>query len=245
MSVRRNWSGLVVACGLLLWGESAKAAIAYEAAASGTAAAATSVSYSVTCSGANRLLLVSGATDDAAENASTGATHNSVGMTLKRSYPFGSFYVLDLYYLVAPDTGSQTVTVTWPDAQGQVTSGAVCLSGVHQSTPLDSEAVNNANSGGPMTVDVSSATDDLVVDAGYVAGQVGAPTVGGGQTSRYSVATPDDGYGVGSTEAGAASVTMSWTLANSNGWGIIGVSVNPAAAAGGTPGAQLLLGVGR
>ena len=62
---------------------------------------------------------------------------------------------------------------------------------------------------------------------------VGTITVDAGQTERGNHRGAGNGAGQAmSTEAGAASVTMSWTKSVSNKWGIIGVSMNPAAAGG-------------
>ncbi len=77
------------------------------------------------------------------------------------------------------------------------------------------------------TVDVTSASDEVVVDV-VGARNAASLTVGAGQTQRWNL-----GVGVidggGSSESGAATVTMSWTLSDTFEWAIAGVSLKPTA----------------
>ena len=58
-------------------------------------------------------------------------------------------------------------------------------------------------------------------------------TAGVGQTDQWNDANAGDDYGAGSTEPGAASVNMSWTLGSSDHWAIGAVPIKPAAGGGG------------
>jgi hypothetical protein len=109
-----------------------------------------------------------------------------------------------------------------------VTVGIVAYTGVDQSTPNDA-ATTNTGFGGSPTVDVPSASGDLVVDAMGWKEVASTPTAGGGQTLRWNSPDTGDEEGAGSEEAGAATVTMSWSMSPGiDEWVIIGVSLNPA-----------------
>ena len=99
-------------------------------------------------------------------------------------------------------------------------------------------AVLGAGSWGTaLSVPVSSATGQLVVDTVGIRQTPSGDatlTVGAGQTQRYNLASGTGGndnvVGAGSEEAGAASVTMSWTAASSIGarpWAMVAAPLKP------------------
>ena len=149
---------------------------------------------------------------------------------------FGSSTTIWLYGLVAPATGAQTISVT-KSASSLWGIGAVSYTGVDQTTPYDAYAEFENNSASPITVDVASAIGDLVVDLALVANSTA--TVGAGQTARINTnAAGDLGFRsfCMSEEAGAASVTMSWTSSGPAGRsGIIAVPLNASAPSDTTP----------
>lgn len=132
-----------------------------------------------------------------------------------------------MFRLIAPATGAQTVTTTFSASVDGAICGVVTFSAANQTTLLDAAATADAVSGNP-TVNVTSATGEIVVDV--VSIDRGAPTVGGGQTQHWNDDDANDGdvFGAGSREAGASSVTMSWTNGGADGWALIGASVNGA-----------------
>jgi hypothetical protein len=70
---------------------------------------------------------------------------------------------------------------------------------------------------------VTSNPSELVIDA--VVNTGASLTVGGGQTQDFSTTTNLNA--AGSSEPGAASVTMSWSLAGSTAWAILAVPIKP------------------
>ena len=150
------------------------------------------------------------------------------------------------------------VMTTWLFGLANPTSGDVVITGdtslaaqvfvshyqgVAQTSSTGTFASATGSSTAP-SVAVTSAVNELVVDgAGWVAGGVG--TAGAGQTQRAQEEQGDVFRMGTSDEAGAASVTMSWTV-DTGGWTIQGVPLKPVAAAGATnPHSTLLLmGVG-
>ena len=97
------------------------------------------------------------------------------------------------------------------------------FTGVDQGVPLGAFAGANGNSG-TASVNVSSASGELVFDT---VDHYNSLTVGANQTQRWKTGSAST-YSGGSTEPGAATVTMSWT-AGSNTWAIGAVPIKPAA----------------
>jgi hypothetical protein len=147
---------------------------------------------------------------------------------------------------INPDAGTHDLVATWADTQTDLICGGATLSGVHQSSPLGTPNAGQADNG-PATVDVTSATGELVLAT--VHAMSFALTEGAGQTGLWSQTgtTNSNGGGEGSSEAGASTVTMSWTIGASgfdDRWLISGVSIKPPGGAATAP-TRSLLGVGQ
>jgi hypothetical protein len=158
----------------------------------------------------------------------SGVTYNGVSMTSLGSRQDAGNEAVSLWGLANPAAGSNNVVVTMGGACSEHIAGAVGFTGVHASTPAGSFAgadYGGVNSG-TATVNVTSQTDALVIGVLYVNNN---PTEGGGQTSQWEVFAYGGTYGAGCTEAGAASVTVSYTFTSTS-WCIGGVSIQPAAA---------------
>ncbi|MGH9260916.1 MAG: hypothetical protein ACRD08_13630, partial [Acidimicrobiales bacterium] len=119
----------------------------------------------------------------------------------------------ELWYLVNPPVGTANVTLT-ASASRNLSGGAMTFTGVHQTTPVGTpDSVGGQSNSTSVTV--SSATGEMVVDvvAQRDPSTMGTLTVGPGQTERYRRDHTNTNMRIaGSTEAGAASVTMSWTF---------------------------------
>ncbi|MCU1244689.1 MAG: hypothetical protein JWN02_599, partial [Acidobacteria bacterium] len=128
---------------------------------------------------------------------------------------------------VQPSSGAHTVSVTFTGFTGAATAKVV----IGASTFIDADyaastlaTATTAGNNATPTQAVASAAGRLVVD--FVAARSANPTpsitIGAGQTLDYSAnsgaATTNDILGFSSREAGAASVTMSWTLGSSQRW---------------------------
>ena len=196
--------------------------IAFDAASSATLSGPGTLSWSHTVAAGSDRCLVIGYSDYGWITNATNVTYNAVAATSVSTATNGNGPVASLWRLVAPDTGANTVSM---DVTSQVTSsgGAVSYTGVDQTTPFGTAATATGASTTPSVV-VSSASGELVVDALSSGGNT--PTAGAGQTSRIALA---NFFGM-SEEAGAASVTMSWTTDTSNEWAIVGAPLKAAAA---------------
>jgi hypothetical protein len=210
-----------VALSLLLIG-AAHAQIALDATSNATPAAASSLTWSHTVSGSNRLLHVSVAARDGGgtNNDATGVTYNGVALTKVRddSSNFGT-YRSSVWRLVAPATGANNIVVTFAGTVGIVAQASgVSLTGVDQTTP---DAGNNGASDGNSTITSISASVTTTADNAWIIdvikkGGDDIPADNGSQVAIYNV--EDTGhYGVSRlgpiTPAGATSVGWTWTNA--------------------------------
>lgn len=191
-----------------------------------------SVSFSHTVAGSDRYLLlgISRGYSDNVATFTTAPAYNGVTMSFVETSGLsgGAQSRVDVYGLVAPDTGTHNVTFACSTG-GDGRTGCIARSytGVHQSTPIGT-AVGAVGSSTTVTVDVSSAADELVSD--FIHCESGtAVTVGASQSSIVSQTTVAAKPYASSDEAGAGTVTMSWTCGNLD-WATVGVPIKPAGA---------------
>jgi hypothetical protein len=207
-------------------------AIAIDASSnSGYQTAQSTYSWSHTCSGDHRILIVSVSMLSVAGSSVTGITYNSIALTKIRSDASVSGAVrTELWRLIAPATGANTVEVTLSAGLDSI-SAANSFTGVDQINPIDAQNGASATNVGAADATVSVTT---VADGCVVVDSVGtddtAITVGAGQTQRSNV-TGTLGSGASSSEgpkSPAGAVTMSWTdVGAAATWTISVVSLAP------------------
>lgn len=181
-----------------------------------------------TSSGSNRLLVVGVTIKNRIGETVSGITYNGVPLTRIDAKINGTNVRIEMWQLVAPGTGTHDIVVTL-SASAKVVGGATSWTGVNQTTPIGTFASASNIIGNP-TVNVSSATNEIVLDTLGVDGTATA-TVGGGQTQHWNLTTSgllSDVRGAGSSETGATTTTMSWTLGSSQPWAIGAVPIKPA-----------------
>jgi hypothetical protein len=138
---------------------------------------------------------------------------------------------LTTFYKVGATSGLVEATFTGSNVFGIGTARSYCT--VHQGTPLGTPAKDNNDGTIPApTVNVVSAAGELVIDSTLIISLPTTATAGSGQTERSNLTDLTEAIFrmVESDEAGAASVTMNWTLEAAHAWLTIGVSLKPAAA---------------
>jgi hypothetical protein len=136
--------------------------------------------------------------------------------------------ILGAYEVVAPTTGSQVLTANLSGASGRCAFYAVSRSGVNQITPSGTPGTNSG-SGTAVSATASSAVGELVEGICHVAQTT--VTSAGGQTERENQA---DWLSAGRSfsaaeKAGAALVTLDWTIVTAD-WFALAIPVIPAAA---------------
>lgn len=189
-------------------------------------AGGTTLSWSHTCTGTNRLLTVAvavgtGGTDSMTASATyAGVAMTSAGKVHTNGYING--YV-QLFYLVAPPTGANTVVVTTSAAPSSIVGGSVSFTGADQTTPLGTAQTAFGNGTAASVAVASTTTGNMVVDA--------IADGSGGETSSKTLRWKKDlntstaaGNAAQSTAAAGGSVTMSYTT-NSDYWGIVAAEV--------------------
>lgn len=200
-----------------------------------------STSFSHTSSGSNPcLILAISYSDDAGAPAVSvsGATFNGDSL----SYLSDTFTEItdaasgirlhtEFWGLLNPDAGTFTCQVSFAGVATPLSIAvrAYTLAGVDGTTPVGTGVKATGTSSGP-SVDAASQTDGLVIDVLTVPSAILSMSVGAGQTQRMNIDPFSVGRHGSSTEAGAASVTMSWTLDASEDWAIAAIPVNPLAA---------------
>ena len=174
-----------------------------------------------TGAGSDRLMLV-GISGQATNVAVSGVTYGGVALDPVGTYAYSTYLKIWIYKKVAPTTGTADVVVSFSTAPtGGGIVGVITFTGMDQSVPLGTFVGASAGTGSP-TVDVSSASGELVIDT---AADWQSMTVGADQTQRWNVVS-NNIYGSGSTEPGAGTVTMSWTTVTSE-WSIGAVPIKP------------------
>lgn len=139
-----------------------------------------------------------------------------------------------IWYMIDPPVGTYNVTVTLVSGQTDtITGGAVSFTGVNQSNPFGTVATTSGVSQYP-SIQVSSTDGELVFDS-LVNSKRTEEEPGSGQTEQWaehtcwtSCSTNGNINAAGSTENGAASVTMSWTLAVERAFALIAAPIKPA-----------------
>jgi hypothetical protein len=132
-----------------------------------------------------------------------------------------------MYGMASPGTGSAFNVVVSVSPNQEITSGCVSFTGGDTATPFGTTAKIASDGVTTISTDVSSAVGDMVVDV--LGWYNGTDTAGAGQTHRVTDYNwPDNESIAMSTEAGAATVTMSHTINTTVNPGLIGVSVKAA-----------------
>ena len=217
-------------------------AIAFDAASNNGSGyrGAPPLTWSHTCTGSDRGLIVGVSWYNGLDPTDVAVTYNGVSMTQEADISAPDASRVRIFSLIAPATGSNTISVSWTGSNTDpMVGGAVSVTGCHQTDMITRAASTNSGTSTTVSVTVTSATGEFVVDTAVM---VDTPTENGDGTQRWNV-NGTGLYGCGASAPGAASVNMSWSQASSASWAIAAVSIDPAAA-GGLKGSLSLLGVG-
>ena len=168
---------------------------------------ATSISFSHSTSGNSRLLVVSFA--GAAGNSVTSGTYAGQSLIKLTGSSYGGA-TAELWYLINPPTGSNTVSLTLSNGE-KSSAGATTYTNVNQSSPFRTTNTEGS-SDTSYNATVSGDNTDLVID--MISTYTATSIPNGSQTERFYCPAGSVGAGStaqGSTKAGGSSVTMTWT----------------------------------
>lgn len=206
--------------------------VTVDSTSTGTAATgAGSVAVNHTTSGTDRLMLVGVSFGQDKGDTVSSITYNGVNLTLVGARDHGNPLQsrMEIWSLVAPTVSSADVVVTFSGTSHiGATVGVMTFNGVDQTTALGSFASSEGDSSTPSTT-VTSAPGELVFGVLGLDWNADMDLIPGpGQTEHWDL-WQDKATGGGTTEAGAASVDISWTLPSNYKWAAGGVSIKPTA----------------
>lgn len=195
-------------------------AIVFDAAASGSGHS-TSINISHTCTGSDRILFVGTANGNGA--TISGVTYNSVAMTLVAAsgHNAGTSQIATLWYLVAPATGSNTITIT-ATGTTDIFGAAASYTGASQTGQPDSSNTNFDVGAGVSTLSQST----TVVASNCWAVMVGFNDNGGSLTAGTgSTRRADGGSGNAIFDSNTTVSTGAYSMAYSGGNGHYAMSM--------------------
>jgi len=200
-----------------------------------------SVTQSHTVTGSNTYLFVHwGLTAGTVGNV-TACTYNgvSMGTALWSIQPTGHGLRSVGFGLKGAATGAHNVVGTISGANDGVTVTIVSYTGVDQTTPIGTVVTANSGAGtsASASITVSSATGELVLGGVIIGNAATSITIGAGQTQRSAanlIVSNGEHDNRADEEAGAASVTHSWTWTGATDWVLGGFPLKPAGGAAAT-----------
>lgn len=200
-------------------------AIAFDAATDGGSTTGTSLTFSHTCSGSNRILFV-GVRGDTASDTITGVTYNGVAMTLIPStkHNDGSNRWVYLFYLIAPATGANNVVVS-SSSSVLINAAAVSYTGAKQSGVPDASTKNSNASASSLATSLTTILDScwtVLVGVSNTSQAAGTGATRRTISGDTAFAMHDSNGGI--SPAGSTSMTIT---ANSGGINTIMVSFPP------------------
>jgi len=146
---------------------------------------ATVGSWSHTCSGSDRLLVLIFTVNDS-EGGISGATY--AGAALTRGITFAGGTDLDgveIWYKIAPATGSNTLAISGLPVSSDYHAYSASFTGVQQTSPLDDSDSASGNSATP-SVTSTPTTDGQLIIGGLSSETNNAPSTGAGETTGFN-----------------------------------------------------------
>jgi WD40 repeat protein len=184
--------------------------------------AAVSASFSQTVtSGSNQVLLVTMATGHGGVSA-TSVTYGGVALTklagVRQTYDAS---YTEMWYLVNPNVGSATVSVTL-STSATLYARAMVLTGVNQTTPFNTACTATAST---TSITCSADTSGAGVVVSLLRASATYSSIGSGQVSVYGNDTPPAYTSVSAKATTTSSTSMSYTLSSGTYWGFVAVGV--------------------
>lgn len=183
----------------------------------------TNLTASHTCSGSDRILFVgffTNATDDV-----TAVTYNWVAMTRIWAVQCPSDRFTYLYYLLAPATGANNVSITASTGWGAISGIAISYTGAKQSWVPDASQTNSATAQTSITNTVTTIDDQCWTvgvwhpNAGVTVTAWWWTTLRQNETSGMSMGDSNTSLSIG--------VTTLWVSSSSRNWAWVMASFSP------------------
>jgi len=174
-----------------------------------TTAGVTTISVTIDCTGCDMLVAFLGSTAFALTGMT--AAYNGVSMTAITNSPADGSSNTKVwgFYLASPSSGSNSIVFNWTTSSSRISAGGIGLAGSNGT--VSNGVVGTGTDAASATI--ASATGDMVV--------AGLSTNGGQPWTSTNTSDWNNVLvnftGAGSHQAGAASVTMSWTRGGGTG----------------------------
>ncbi len=204
-----------------------------------TGAGSPTLTIAHTTAGTNRLMLVGVSINIRNSNTTTvtGVTYGATALTLAGAHnDAGLTRRVEIWYLLAPATGTATVTVTVniPTAQTEgVSAGVTTFTGVDQTSPLGTFTSADGTGIAYSQLNISSVVNGMVLDTLAIGGSR-TVAVPGPQVQQWNNNTGGNGgtdvTATGSTRSGAPSIPNSETFSGNSNWSLGAISINPSTA---------------
>jgi hypothetical protein len=209
--------------------------IAFDSSGSGSTGSGSSSSFSwshTTGSGSNRIMIVGISINPGTVSVSS-ITYGTQNLNFIRADTnLGATIRSELWYLIAPNTGTFLVTVNL-NGIAKATGGSCTYAGVSQTSPIDASGGSTGSSNSPsQSVTVNTANDWLLGHVAISGSSAQVTSEGSGQTKRWDLATSgrssrNRGHGSDKGPVGIGSQSMSWSLSSSSGWAVSVVALKP------------------
>lgn len=194
-------------------------------------ASTSTLSFSHTTAGTNRILFVfietTAVTTDVL-TTSGAVKYNNENMTRIASTTFsdGGDGMVYLYYKVAPSTGSNNITITADASMSLIRATAVSYTGASQTGVPDAQSTNSGSASS------GSGTVTVVEDGAWIvmgqANNAGEPTAGANTTRRGTSSGGGFGYFDSNGPRSPGSNSLNWSQPGSSGYGTVTASFAPA-----------------
>ena len=211
-------------------------AIAFDAAAGAKdgSAVVTSLTFAHTCTGSDRILVVTAGTNSTTSPTVDAVTYNGVSATEVNEQSNGALR-LALWYLIAPATGANNVVVTWSGvATGlgqQLNAISVSYTGAKQTGQPDSNGSQTFSSATSVAVSTTVVASDCWL-SGSLQGSAGEMINGTGPETQRGVDQFNQIAIDTNGTVGTGAQTLDWTWSSADtGLGLV-MSIAPVAAAG-------------
>lgn len=187
------------------------------------------VSWSHTCSGTDRLLVV-GTTHANGASSLTGITYNGVAMTMiAQQAGLANLINSALFYMINPPSGTHTITISGGGGSPTIWGAAASFTNADQTTQPDSFAQGQAQSGNPSLSTTVVANNSMLV-AIYNLLDNNAPNAGTGMTQLQIYQGSQSGiFGYSGLGVGTGSQSMTVNAAGTDWYAGIMASFKPAA----------------
>ncbi len=189
---------------------------------------APSISWSHTATGSNRYVRVCFAWASLRNNTASatygGVSMSSVGSTSNINYGSTVIGKAQIFELIAPATGSQTVAVTFSDTGNFGAAGSVSYTSVNQSVASGTAVTDTGNANQGTSLAVSTNSGDMISDC-FGADVTNLP-VTAGQTQRFrGSAVAGSYYGASQDATGSGSININWTWPDTTAYVHVGANI--------------------